>query len=63
MLRVIVRRGKNKPPLYFGPERKARARQRAESLAWLYGDAKIEENDETIIVEASDYYDDARKGN
>jgi hypothetical protein len=58
MLRVIVKRGESKSPLYFGPERKARARLRAESLAWLHGDAKIEENQDTLIVDASEYYDD-----
>jgi hypothetical protein len=57
MLRVIVKRGKDKVPLYFGPERKARARQRAESLAWLHN-GKIEEIQDTIIVDASEYYDD-----
>jgi hypothetical protein len=61
MLRVIVKRGENKPPLYFGPENKARARQRAESLAWLHH-AKVEETQDTIILDASEYYDD-RKGN
>jgi hypothetical protein len=60
MLKVIVKRGENKPPLCFGPERKARARQRAESQSWLHGDAKIEETEDTIIVDASEYYDDGK---
>jgi hypothetical protein len=60
MLRVIVKRGKDKSPLYFGPERKARARQRAESLAWLHcvKPHQITENEDTIVLDASDYYDD-----
>jgi hypothetical protein len=55
-MKVILKRG-IKGDKEFAPESAIRARQRAESLGWLHN-VEPKEDGDTIVVDATTYYDD-----
>lgn len=57
-MRVILKRG-TKGDKDFGHESTGRARQRAESLGWLHNVVPMDSEDgQTIVVDATRYYED-----
>jgi hypothetical protein len=56
-MRVILKRG-NKPDLVYPATSSQRAWRRAENLGWLHHVEPKYSGDNTIIVDASEYYKD-----
>jgi hypothetical protein len=58
-MRVILKRGAL-PDIRYPATSRTRAWQRAESLGWLHGIEPRYAGDDTIIVDASEYYKDRK---
>lgn len=55
---VKLQRGQKLLPMNYGPEPYHRAKIRSENLSYLHGDCKVTKDEEhqTFIVHANDYY-------